>query len=232
MIMLNIPAEYIDLATKLLVATFLSGLIGLEREFHGRAAGLRTHILVCLGATIIMASSQTIQTHFELQGSDSVFRIDPWRLAAGIVTGIGFLGGGTILKSKDLIRGLTTAACVWFIAAVGIVVGLGLYIPAAMGTIVGFLVLIGLDPIGHKIPSVKYSQITIISEVNPAEEIEAQCHEILKKYPITVQNTSISADAKTQQKTLTLNIRSRRIKNKHTIIKEIFDIPHVQHVDW
>ncbi|MEJ2153837.1 MAG: MgtC/SapB family protein [Desulfobacteraceae bacterium] len=89
MLMFNIPPEYIDLATKLLVATVLSGLIGLKREFHGRAAGLRTHILVCLGATVIMASSQTVQTHFALQGSDSVFRIDPWRLAAGIVTGIG-----------------------------------------------------------------------------------------------------------------------------------------------
>ncbi len=219
--MFNIPVEYIDLVTKLLVATFLSGLIGLEREFHGRAAGLRTHILVCLGATIIMASSQTIQTHFALQGSDSVFRIDPWRLAAGIVTGIGFLGGGTILKSNDLIRGLTTAACVWFIAAIGIVVGLGLYIPAAMGTIVAFFVLIGLDPIGHKIPSVKYSQITIVSEVGPAEKIEAQCHEIFKKHPITVQNTSISVDMKTHKKTLILNIRSRRIKNKHAIVEQI-----------
>lgn len=230
--MINISPEYSDLAIKLLIATFLSGLIGLEREFHGRAAGLRTHILVCLGATLIMASSQTIQNLFTLQGSDSVIRIDPWRIAAGIVTGIGFLGGGTILKSNDLIRGLTTAACIWFIAAIGIIVGLGLYIPAVMGTVVGFFVLVGFDPIGHKIPSVKYSQITIISEMEPAEEIEAKCLEIFEKYPITVQNTSISVDAKTQQRTLVLYIRSRRIKNKHPILKEVFAIPHVQHVTW
>ncbi len=228
----NIPSEYIDLAIKLLLATFLSGLVGLEREFHGRAAGLRTHILVCLGATIIMASSQNIQNILAHQNSNSVFRIDPWRIAAGIVTGIGFLGGGTILKSNDLIRGLTTAACIWFIAAIGIVIGLGLYIPAIMGTIVVFLVLVGLDPIGHKIPSVKYSQITIISEMEPAEEIEAKCLEIFKKHPIIVQNTSISADAKTQRRTLILYIRSRRIKNKHLILKKIFAIPHVQHVSW
>ena len=230
--MFDISPEYIDLAIKLLLATFLSGLVGLEREFHGRAAGLRTHILVCLGATIIMASSQTIQNLFALQGSDSVFRIDPWRIAAGIVTGIGFLGGGTILKSNDLIRGLTTAACIWFIAAIGIVVGLGLYIPAVIGTIFGFLVLVGLDPIGRKIPSVKYSQITIISEMEPAEEIENKCLEIFKKYPIIVQNTSIAADAKTDQRTLVLYIRSRTIKNKHLILKKIFAIPHVQHVTW
>ncbi|MEN8245601.1 MAG: MgtC/SapB family protein [Thermodesulfobacteriota bacterium] len=233
--MFDIPYEYVDLAVKLITATILSGLVGIEREFHGRAAGLRTNILVCLGATIIMASSQTIQNSFVIQGSESVFRIDPWRIAAGIVTGIGFLGGGAILKSNDLIRGLTTAACIWFVAAIGIMVGLGLYIPAIMGTVFGLLVLVGLDPIGHRIPSVKYSQITIVSEITetqPVEEVENICRDIFKKYPIIIQNTSISTDLKTQLKTLVLYIRNRQIDNKHLIVKEIFAIPHVQHVAW
>ncbi|MBU2647971.1 MgtC/SapB family protein [bacterium] len=230
--MVTMSPEYIDLAIKLLIATLLSGLVGLEREFHGRAAGLRTHILVCLGATIIMASSQTVQNLFTLQGAESVIRIDPWRIAAGILTGIGFLGGGTILKTNDLISGLTTAACIWFIASIGIIVGLGLYIPAIMGTFIGLLVLIGLDPIDHRIPSVKYSQITIISEMETAEEVETQCLEILKKNNILVQDTAISADATTRKRTLVMSVRSRGLKNKYQILKQIFSIPHIEHIDW
>ncbi|MFH2132001.1 MAG: MgtC/SapB family protein [bacterium] len=230
--MVTMSPEYIDLAIKLLIATLLSGLVGLEREFHGRAAGLRTHILVCLGATIIMASSQTVQNLFTLQGAESVIRIDPWRIAAGILTGIGFLGGGTIMKTNDLISGLTTAACIWFIASIGIIVGLGLYIPAIMGTFIGLLVLIGLDPIDHRIPAVKYSQSTIISEMETAEEVENQCLEILNRYNILVQDTAISADAKTRKRTLVMSVRSRGLKNKYQILKQIFSIPHIEHIDW
>jgi putative Mg2+ transporter-C (MgtC) family protein len=230
--MLNIPSDYVDLAMKLLLATFLSGLIGLEREYHGRPAGLRTHILVCLGATIIVASSMIVQNRYNIHGSESVFRIDPWRISAGIVTGIGFLGGGTILKSGDLIRGLTTAAGIWFVAAIGIVVGLGLYIPAAMGTIVGFIIIVGFNPIGHRIPSVRYSQIKIISKLESTEEIEDRCLEIFRKHSMILQNISISADENTEQRILTLFIRSREIKNKHLILRQILDIPHVERVDW
>ena len=231
-VMLEFSPQYLDIVVKLLIATVLSGLVGLEREFHGRPAGLRTHILVCLGATIIIASSQAIQEHFTAQGADSVFRIDPWRISAGIVTGIGFLGGGTILKSNDLIRGLTTAACIWFIAGIGIIVGLGLYIPAIMTTLIGLLVLVGLDPIGHRIPSVKYSKITIVSKMETTEEIESQCREILKGYPIIVQSTSISADAITEKRTLILYVRSRKVKNKHHILEKMLSIPNVLHVSW
>jgi putative Mg2+ transporter-C (MgtC) family protein len=230
--MLNISSEQIDIAGKLLTATVLGGLIGIEREFHGRAAGLRTHILVCLGSTIIMACANTMFDRFVPQGADSVFRIDPWRIAAGIVTGIGFLGGGTILKSNDLIRGLTTAACVWFMAAIGIIVGLGQYIPAIIGTLIGLAVLVGLDPVGHKIPSIKYSRITIISEMDPSGEIESTCLEILKRYSINVQNTSISIDVKARQKTMILYTRSRHLRDKQHILKQMVAIPYVEHVAW
>ncbi len=228
----SIPMEYIDFGIKLLTATVLSGVIGLEREIHGRAAGLRTHILVCLAATIIITSSQSIQNLFVIQGSESVFRIDPWRIAAGILTGIGFLGGGAILKSEDLIRGLTTAACIWFVAAIGIVVGVGMYIPATMGTAIALLVLVGLDPIGHRIPSVSYSKITITSSMEFAEKIDAMCFDLLKKQPIKIQNTLISADVKNGQRTIVLFIRSRKLKDKHPIVKQILGIPHVENVIW
>ena len=230
--MFGLPMEYIDLLLKLLIATVLSGAIGLEREFHGRAAGIRTHILVCLGATIIMAISQFYQFTFSSQGAESVFRIDPWRIAAGIVTGIGFLGGGAILKSNNLIRGLTTAACIWFVAAIGIVIGIGLFIPAIIVTIVALFVLTALDPLGHWVPSIKYDEIKISSAGESAEKIEDGCLKILRRHSIIVQDTYVSACSKIGERNLTLYIRSRGKKNKHEIIRQILSVPNVQNVRW
>ena len=223
---------YVELGLKLILATLLSGAIGVEREFHGRAAGLRTHILVCLGATIIMACSQTVQDAFSLQGAESVFRIDPWRIAAGIVTGIGFLGGGTILKSTDLIRGLTTAACIWFVAAIGIIVGLGLYVPALLATFIALFVLIGLHPLGHWIPSNKYGQIRVTAGLEEIGRMERQCMEILKAYPLRVQNTRISADRSREEQVMVFDVKSRHIGQKHKLLSQLFDLPHVKAVSW
>jgi len=100
---------------KLIAATLLGGLIGLEREVHGRPAGLRTHILVCLGSTLFALTS------FNIAGK----LYDPGRITAQIVTGIGFLGAGTIMRQGSVVRGLTTAASIWTIAAIGIAVAIG-----------------------------------------------------------------------------------------------------------
>jgi putative Mg2+ transporter-C (MgtC) family protein len=94
---------------RLLVAMVLGGLVGMERQTRGRAAGLRTNILVCLGAAGIIVAFQKLSMDFNM-GAESVIRMDPARAAAGVITGIGFLGAGTIVKSKDFVRGLTTAA--------------------------------------------------------------------------------------------------------------------------
>jgi putative Mg2+ transporter-C (MgtC) family protein len=219
-----------EIFIRLLTAAILGGLIGLEREFHGRPAGLRTHILVCLGSAIIIASSQFFQEFYILQGSDSVFRIDPSRIAAGVVTGIGFLGGGAIVKSEDIIRGLTTAACIWFVAAIGIVVGSGMYAPAIIGTILGLVLLIGLNPIDHLIPSVKYEKLTITSELENSQEVIQLCSELLKKYPVVIQNMHLSLNITAGQQIIKFFIRSRKIKNKHEILNNIISIPRVLQV--
>lgn len=221
-----------EIFIRLIIAVILGGLIGLEREFHGRPAGLRTHILVCLGSAIIIASSQFFQEFYILKGSDSIFRIDPSRIAAGVVTGIGFLGGGAIVKSENIIRGLTTAACIWFVAAIGIVVGSGLYIPAIIGTILGLVLLVGLDPIDHFIPSVKYDKLTITSELETSQEVSQLSTEILKKYSIVIQNVYLSLNLTEGQQIIKFFIRSRKIKNKHEILNNILSIPKVLQVSW
>lgn len=124
---------------RLIIAAFLSGLIGLERQIHRRAAGLRTHILVCVGSTLIMLTSLYIFDIYK-----DVVALDPSRLAAGVITGIGFLGAGTIIRYGEEVKGLTTAATLWLASGVGLAVGCGFYIAAVSSTIVVILVLLSL----------------------------------------------------------------------------------------
>jgi len=124
---------YSVIATHLMVSLAAGGLIGLERTFHGRPAGFRTHALVCLASALLMQF--TIYQWRLLPGIPvETLRTDPTRLAQGIMTGIGFLGAGVIFKEGLSVRGLTTAASIWITAAIGILIGVGFYFPAAVAT--------------------------------------------------------------------------------------------------
>ncbi len=116
--------DTLHITLRLLLALLLGGVIGFEREQNNRAAGLRTHILVCLGSTLIMLLS--MYGFAEFAKLDNV-RLDPARLAAQVISGIGFLGAGTILFTGKSITGLTTAASLWVVAAIGLAVGAGFY---------------------------------------------------------------------------------------------------------
>jgi len=122
---------------RILVSALLGGLIGIERELHGCAAGLRTHILVCVGSTLFMMTSIIVAIDFSHVGD-----VDPSRIAAGVVTGIGFLGAGAIMRYGASVRGLTTAASIWAVAAVGLATGAAMYEAAGMTTVVCLAVLI------------------------------------------------------------------------------------------
>jgi len=114
---------------RLVLAVVLGGLIGIERGTQGRAAGLRTHILVCVGSCLVMMTSLYIFAMYK--GGVSVA---PGRIAAGVVTGIGFLGAGTIIRSGASIKGLTTAASIWVVAGIGLAAGCGFYNGAIMAS--------------------------------------------------------------------------------------------------
>jgi len=117
---------------RLLVATFLSGLFGLEREFKDKPAGLRTNILVGLGSALIMLTSL-------------LFSVDSARIAAGVITGIGFLGAGVIMRGRNEVHGITTAATIWLVSAIGLAVGAGYYLPSVICTIIALVVLYFFD---------------------------------------------------------------------------------------
>jgi putative Mg2+ transporter-C (MgtC) family protein len=131
-----------DLLGRLLLATVLGGLIGWDREIHGKPAGLRTNILICIGSTLIT----DLSIRFPDLSANELVRSDPARIAAQIVSGIGFLGAGTIIQSRGSVSGLTTAATLWVVAGIGMAVGSG-HETAAIGAAV--LVLLVLMPLGR-----------------------------------------------------------------------------------
>ncbi len=124
------PLE-MEIVTKLVIAAIFGILIGLEREFHKKPAGMRTHALVCMGAALFTVLS------FSFSGSN----VDESRIAAGIVTGIGFLGAGIVFRAEDRVRGITTAAELWVLAAIGVAVGMGMYFAATAATVIVLVIL-------------------------------------------------------------------------------------------
>jgi putative Mg2+ transporter-C (MgtC) family protein len=132
-----------DLLLKLLLAVVLGGIIGFEREIAGKPAGLRTNILICIGAALLMDVSTRIGL------VDGVRVGDPARIAAQIVSGVGFLGAGTIMQSQGMVTGLTSAATIWVVAAIGMTVGAGFYIEGIGAGLLVTFVLAGLGGLEH-----------------------------------------------------------------------------------
>ena len=122
---------------KLVLAMLLGGLVGLEREITNRPAGFRTHTLVCMGSTLVMVTSMHL---FRLY--HGIVNLDPARLGAQVISGIGFLGAGTILKDKTRVRGLTTAASLWVVACIGLAIGAGLYGVSIFVAVLAYVTLI------------------------------------------------------------------------------------------
>jgi putative Mg2+ transporter-C (MgtC) family protein len=136
----------LDLLAKLLVAILLGGLIGAEREKAGKPAGLRTNLLICVGAALITDVGMSMAI-----GPDGQRIGDPARLAAQVISGIGFLGAGSIMQAGGFIQGLTSAATIWVVAALGIAAGAGRFVEALGAGVVVLITLAGLDRVEHRL---------------------------------------------------------------------------------
>ncbi len=191
----RIPVERIaasarlDILLHLAVAILAGGAIGMERSFHGRPAGFRTHTLVCLASSLLMLLTVYQPEWFPSRG-DTV-RLDPQRMAQGIMTGIGFLGAGVIFKEGSTVRGLTTAASIWITAAIGILVGSGLYYPAAAATVLTLGVLAAFRWIEARLPSHQFANHRIRfarDAVMPEQDVrELLARHGFKVYGVTYQ---------------------------------------------
>ena len=153
-------SDYLEISLRLLVALLCGGLVGLERSYHARPAGFRTHTLVCLASAVLMLVTVYEGQWFEYRGIGRV-AIDPTRMAQGIMTGIGFLGAGVIMKEGLSVRGLTTAASIWITAAIGVLVGIGFYFPAVLALALTLGTLSAFRWFENKMPSQQYAQFIV-----------------------------------------------------------------------
>jgi putative Mg2+ transporter-C (MgtC) family protein len=177
---------------RLLAATLLGGLVGLERAHHGRSAGFRTQLLVALGSAIAMVVSLHFARVFG-QSPHQAMNVDPARVAYGVMGGIGFLGAGTIIRYGTGVRGLTTAASLWCVAAIGLACGFGMYLVAAGATLLVIFALIVLSKLDHLIPSQYYKTLTFLlpqGQENPIGKLRG----ILHKYQARVVDAEFSRD--------------------------------------
>lgn len=156
----------LDITLRLAIAMLLGGVIGFEREYRAKDAGFRTHFLVALGSALFCIVSQ-YGFGFELKDSS--------RVAAQVVSGIGFLGAGTIIFQKNVVRGLTTAAGLWVTAAIGLACGTGMYLPAVVTTL---MVLIGLEILSVIIPRVSTSVVILSFSATSQESVKKAVREI------------------------------------------------------
>ncbi len=205
--MLGLETWQLEAMGQLALAAVLGGAVGLEREYHGRAAGFRTHLLVCVGACLVMILS----IHFErvfgrLSGQDAV-RVDPARLAYSVMGGIGFLGAGAIIKSGITIRGLTTAASLWCIAAIGMACGFATYALALFTAALVLFSLLVLNSIERRIEGHWYKMIRVTCANRP-DEIE-DVGRLLESENVRILDVDFDYNGKDQTVTITYSVRFR-----------------------
>ena len=152
--------EIITVLERVSLALLAGGIIGLERAYHGRPAGFRTHSLVCCSSSLLMLLA-VFQWQLLPDAPLDTIRVDPTRMAQGIMTGIGFLGAGVIMKEQLTVRGLTTAASIWMTATLGIIIGMGFYSAALAGSIITLLTLTVFNRIESALPSILYGKLTV-----------------------------------------------------------------------
>jgi putative Mg2+ transporter-C (MgtC) family protein len=190
--------EHLTSVLRLVIAVVAGGLIGLERSYNGRPAGFRTHALVCMSSSLLMLLTVN-QWALLNEAPIETIRVDPTRMAQGIMTGIGFLGAGVIMRERYTIRGLTTAASIWITAAIGILIGMGDYLPAAWATLFSLGTLSLFRWLESKLPSLEFAKLSVKS-LKKDDLIEEDLIEILTHHQI--RSTSRSYHLEDERKLL------------------------------
>ncbi len=217
MTFMTVTTHDIEMILRLLAALVAGTCIGYERSFHGRPAGLRTHVLVCLASSLLMLVT-VYEDHWVRVVGES--RLDPTRMAQGIMTGIGFLGAGVIVKEGLNVRGLTTAASIWITAAIGIIAGAGLYLPLVVSVILTLSVLSVFRWIETRVPTqsyfafdVKYAKDGTLSE----DDMRA----LIKRHAFSIANFSyrLETEGRVLRHSMTLKTTDRTAASRlaHTL---------------
>src|SRR6202142_619790 len=172
-----------EMVLRLLLGAVIGGIIGYERQVHGRPAGFRTHILVCVACVLLMNASGY---YHSLGVSEPAYlRADPGRIAAGAITGVGFIGAGVVLRTGFSIQGLTTAATIWMVSAIGLAVGEGLYLAGIVTTGITMFSLVVLRRIESRMPKLYSRELTIVAGDNVEED---DIIAVLTKHDVHISN--------------------------------------------
>ena len=220
---------------RLAISCLLGGAIGLERDMHGRAAGLRTNMLVSLGSALFMIISETVAVLYSGNGTGQTgLRVDPSRIAAQIITGIGFLGAGAIIKEGINVRGLTTSACLWLSAGIGMACGAGLFELAVVVTLIGLFTLVVLNRLERLYPRDSYRTLEIVV---PNRTDLPSVIDTIKRENLKILHLDYERDFQKDQMMVVFNIRlfHRGVPDKlsHKIIGDLESsgLP-IQRIKW
>ena len=214
-----------DVAQHLGAAALAGGLIGFERSYHGRPAGFRTHTLVCMASSVLMLVTVYQEQWFSGASLETV-RIDPTRMAQGVMTGIGFLGAGVIMKEGLSVRGLTTAASIWITAAIGVLAGVGFFGAVALGTLFTLAVVIVFRWVEEIIPTLAYAHLTIRCHKD-AIMSEAELTQLLTERGFSSANVSYSLEKEGNLFEYSMTIRTAHRDNIHLLSDVLSDIDSV-----
>jgi putative Mg2+ transporter-C (MgtC) family protein len=222
--------DYSELAIgfRLILAAILGGLIGIEREIHGRPAGFRTHLLVTLGACLMIIVSEVYYFKYGNLASDSVVRLDPGRVSAQIVTGIGFLGAGAIIKEGHAVRGLTTAACLWVSAGVGMAVGAGFYFPALMVTGIALFSLLMLKRAEKLLRKERYRSLRVHCEYD--EECLPEIETFLEQRKLRIVNFGFEKDRKEGEIVYNFVISQCGVDTRDQLVRDFMTLQKIHRV--
>ncbi len=211
---------------RLLLAALLGSVIGFERERLSWAAGLRTHMLVCVGACLVMIVSAF--GFADILGTPNV-SLDPSRMAAQVVSGIGFLGAGSIMLRGETVRGLTTAASLWAVAGVGLAVGGGLLVPAAAGTAIILGILAGIKPLEERYRASRHSSELYVSAVK-GEMTLATLNEALGPRNVKVKQFVVHQGELEDRDEITVTLTHVSARQILAVMRDLKSIPCVREV--
>ena len=198
------PLDFYEMSVRIVVALAAGALIGYERSYRGRPAGFRTHALVCMASAMLMLVT-VYEAHWVRTIGEA--RLDPTRMAQGIMTGIGFLGAGVIMQEGFSVRGLTTAASIWITAAIGILAGIGFYFPLALSVVLTLGVLSAFRWIEARMPTQAYYHFEVrFSRSTPANE--RQLRELVEGHGFSIANFSYRLDGEGRQRRHSMTLAS------------------------
>jgi len=221
----------IESVVRLVIAAVLGGIVGWERESHGQAAGLRTNMIVALGACLMMQLSLHMEELFRALTSDAAVRLDPGRIASYAIASMGFLGAGAIIKGKGSVRGLTTAAGLWLVAGLGLSVGAGFILPAVATTALSLVVLFSIYAINRLVDQDIYTSLTLVLTCEHARLRDIRT--LLEAVPsMKLLTVNYHQNLETSVVRYRLRLRCNASVSRGKVVRELLQLPGLLQISW